>query len=531
VVVLPCAVVLAATVSAVVLNEILYDPPGPDGDSEYVELFNPTDRPVPLDGVELWFLNAGEAADAKRVWSAAAGTVLAAGGFRVIGEEAVAEADETTRLDLQNGPDALELRRDGQRLDAVAWGEEAAAGGEGRAAVDASGAPLGRVPDGRDTDDNAIDLVVLPRPTPGGANLPAVWFDPISTDWDPAWRADPGPLHWTVRWVARGWTDTQEALLRADTAERAVRADRGDTVVVAVTLSLGAGPHARTVEAAASDPAFARIDTSRVWVGPAPVRLTEVQARPRSDEPEWVELIADEATDLADWRLADDGRARRIGEGAVAAAGERLVLAADPAALVRVHEIDPSVVVVRPEEGWPTLNDGRSGDPSPADEVRLLDARGRVVDRVVYARTDLGSRGESLQRTSVVAGGRFRWMRAAGPPTPGGSHPLESFRPEDPVLTVGPDPFSPDGDARDDLLQIVLEAPGEEPVAEIRDLWGERVLVLEGAVGPGRAHWQWDGTDAEGDPVPVGAYVVYVRADAARGAERAWRRIVGLGRR
>lgn len=529
--VLPCAVVLVTTVSAVVLNEILYDPAGPDGDSEYVELFNPGDRPVPLDGMELWFLNGGDSAAAKRVWSARAGTRIAAGGFRVIGEEAVAAADETTRLGLQNGPDAVELRRNGDRVDAVAWGAEAAAGGEGEAVPDAAGQPIGRVPDGNDTGDNARDLRALPRATPGGPNLPAVWFDPAGADWDPAWRADPGPMHWSVRWIARGWADIQEGVLRADRAERSVRADRGDTVVVEVTLSLDAGPHARTIEAVASHPAFAVDDTSRVWVGPASVRLAEVQARPDSGEPEWVELVADEPADLSDWRLADQGRPRRIGGDPVTAAGERLVLTADPAALVRVHAVDPAVVVLRPEDGWPTLNDGRAGDRAPADEVRLLDPRGRVVDRVVYARTDLGARGESLQRTSVIAGGRVRWMRAAGPPTPGRPHPLELFRPDDPVLTVGPDPFSPDGDGRDDLLQIVLETPGQEPLAEIRDLWGAPVVVLRGAVGPGRAHWQWDGTDADGRPVPVGAYVVYVRAEATRGAERAWRRIVGLGRR
>ena len=128
----------------------------------------------------------------------------------------------------------------------------------------------------------------------------------------------------------------------------------------------------------------------------------------------------------------------------------------------------------------------------------------------------------------MIVDGNVQWMRAAGAPTPGRPHPSENFRPQGADLHVEPDPFSPDGDGRDDLLQIVLEAPGEDVRARIFDLFGAEIIELDGAVGPARAHWQWDGTDARGRQAPVGAYVVHVRRDDDG---RVWRRVVGLGRR
>ena len=43
--------------SSLVINEVCYDPPGPDGGAEFVEIFNPASRTVPLDGARLEFAN------------------------------------------------------------------------------------------------------------------------------------------------------------------------------------------------------------------------------------------------------------------------------------------------------------------------------------------------------------------------------------------------------------------------------------------------------------------------------------------
>lgn len=506
-----------------VVNEVLYDPPGSDANAEYVELFNPGDVALSLDGLELWFLNAG--IDGRRVWVALPGLEVPSRGFFLIGEADVDGADVVTSLDLQNGPDALHLVREGVVVDAVAWGDEAAVGGEGRAAPDATSSSIGRVPDGQDTDDNARDFRALDRATPGEVNLAANWFDPIPATVDPPWRADPGELRWSPRWIARGWSPSQSAGVEIEGKPWTLEADAGDTVAIDLHFTLDVGNHV-FVHSGAPEPA--RTESTRVRVGPVAVRLTEIQPRPAPGEPEWVELFnaGPDAVHLAGWALGDATSAREMGVVGSLPPGARWIVTADPVAWAAVY--GTGAFVVRPEGGWSTLNDGRAGDPLPADAVRLFDAEGRLVDRASYRRDDLGERGQSLQRTDVVVAGEVLWILTAGDPTPGLEHPSEGFVPGPDPLDVGPDPFSPDGDAVDDLLQVVLEEPGADPRATVYDLFGDEVKRLEGAVGPARAHWQWDGTDLRGRPAPVGAYVVQVRrVDDGR----VWRRVVGLGRR
>lgn len=517
-----CAV-LAGVALDIVINEVLYDPPGSDAALEFVELHNPRDRSVALDGISLRFLNAGRDDDARVVWNAAAGTDLAAGGFFVIGETDVASADVFATLDLQNGPDALQLVRDGLVIDAVAWGDEAAAAGEGRAADDPPSRSIGRVPDGIDRDDNASDFRPLDRATPGAVNLPATVLAPLPAVVDPPWRADAGPVAIAYRWVARGWALRQPGVVEVDAQDLAIEADRGDTIVIVRRAALDVGDHQRIHRGM---PALA--ETTSIRVGPVDVRLTEVQVRPSNGEPEWVEIANDGtlAVDLEGWSVGDATSQRALGAVGRIPPGARWVLTADRAAWQAFHGSGPEVL--RPEGGWSTLNDGRVGDPEPADVVRLFDAQARLVDRVVYRRDDLGARGASLLRTSVIVDGDVVWMRTAGPPTPGSSHPAEDLPTDRPALALWPDPFTPDGDAVGDVLQIVFDATGADARATVFDLFGEEVRRLDGAVGPSRAHWQWDGRDGQGRDVPVGAYVLVVH-DGRRGVVA--RRVVGLGRR
>lgn len=152
----------------VVIQEVLFDPPGADGTGalEFVELRGPAGASlegwslVGIDGVRgttwlgpLWL-------DLR----------LNDDGLAVVGGTAVL-SDLRLPSTLQNGPDGLALLGcDGTVGDAVAWGDPegfAFAIGEGSAAMPpASGNSLARDAAGTDTGDNARDFSARP-PSPG----------------------------------------------------------------------------------------------------------------------------------------------------------------------------------------------------------------------------------------------------------------------------------------------------------------------------------------------------------------------------
>src|SRR5437773_479603 len=169
---LACASCLSCVSRAggdLLLNEVLYDPLGPDEQHEFVELWNPDSTVVPLEGVAL------EAGDGARpdswtiVWRGGAGSVAAPGVAFLVAGDALLGA-------LQNGPDAVRLVRNGAVLDLLGYGDlEAPALYEGAPAPDAgSGQSLARVRDGADTGVNRDDWAVESEPTPGAANHPDV---------------------------------------------------------------------------------------------------------------------------------------------------------------------------------------------------------------------------------------------------------------------------------------------------------------------------------------------------------------------
>jgi hypothetical protein len=524
-----------------VLNEILYDPEGSDAGAEFVELFNPGTAGVSLEGVELAFVNGADPSAPRSVWIAAATDVVGPRSFFVVGEDQVLPRDVTTTLGLQNGPDGLRLLRDGTVLDAVAWGDLSGVG-EGSPAPDVSGTSLGRVPDGRDTGDNATDFERLPAPTPGQPNAAESRLVPIGFELEPPWRPDPGVVRVSVRAVARGYGERQQAPLHWVLDARAVadgslEAARGDTTRGEVALQLDLGPHEllAVVGTAAPDADTLAI---AVQIGVGAVVLNEVMAHPRPEHPEWVELrvLGSQSVDLTGWGIADRGHdARVLREGAVLSPGELALVSQDPQALRATFAVDPSVLCTSVEGGWPSLNNTSPGAGEPADEVVLFDSRGAVVDRLAYDESMAAEAGRGIERGLIVPGAEPVWFPSPGAPTPGRANVTAGAREPESGLLASPNPFTPDGDGIDDVLHVVLrdvETHGDV-AAEILHLSGDRIRDLGSRpAGSGVQQWIWDGRDAAGRLVPLGAYVVVVHATASGAPSEAvrWRALVALGR-
>jgi subtilisin family serine protease len=85
------------------------------------------------------------------------------------------------------------------------------------------------------------------------------------------------------------------------------------------------------------------------------------------------------------------------------------------------------------------------------------------------------------------------------------------------VLAITPDPFSPNGDGRDDTTTATFALPDAETVtARVLNSSGAQLAAANlGTLGAGSYSWRWDGTSA-GARVPDGTYTVEIDTSATR---------------
>lgn len=153
-----------------IIQEVLYDVPGPDTPSVFTELVAPAH--FDLHGWSLVGVN-GSSGDPYRVVDLT-GAIVPGDGILVIATAAATLELAGTRdfigsVDWQNGPDAVQLRNPfDEIIDALQYGDAGPGNaGEGAPAADVPpGVALSRDDASTDTGDNARDFRERP-PTPG----------------------------------------------------------------------------------------------------------------------------------------------------------------------------------------------------------------------------------------------------------------------------------------------------------------------------------------------------------------------------
>jgi hypothetical protein len=152
---------------------------------EFIELYNPSDAALPLEGLEVVYVTAtGGTITRKAAWSAGASAVLP-GAHLLIANSAgifagLADVAYTNGLASTGGSVALRIVGAATSVDAVGWGNATSTWLETRpASAPAAGSSLERLPggssgSGQDTDDNLIDFVAQPAPDPQNSGSPPV---------------------------------------------------------------------------------------------------------------------------------------------------------------------------------------------------------------------------------------------------------------------------------------------------------------------------------------------------------------------
>jgi hypothetical protein len=240
-------------------------------------------------------------------------------------------------------------------------------------------------------------------------------------------------------------------------------------------------------------------------------------------EPEWVEILhrGGSSLDLMGWTVEDTrGDPHPICDSC-------LVLGPDAYAIIAAGSLQefirafPQVrgPVLFPAGGLPTLNNAQ-------DLVLLRDPVGTVVDSVSYRGDWGGGGGVSLERINPHLGSNdpLNWSWCVDPEggTPGERNSI--FTPVVPTgasLSVSPNPFSPDGDGRQEVTVISYRLPtaAARITLQVMDVRGRLVRTLlyqERCSGEGQAIW--DGRSDSGERLKLGIYIIYMEAlDDGRG--------------
>lgn len=237
-----------------------------------------------------------------------------------------------------------------------------------------------------------------------------------------------------------------------------------------------------------------------------------------SPQSEYIEIFntADETVFLDGWSFSDADSSRRyiiLNSGAIILPGDYFVFAADSNHLLFFGEDSLRTFIAG--SGFPRLN-------NDGDEVFLFSPAVETVDRVEYSPGFGGNRGVSVERIDPYSNSNSpdNWLNSVEllGGTPGKENSVSKpIVTNDLKINLDPNPFSPDGDGFDDLLEIGYKLPSRSVILDIYifDSIGRRVRRLVSSASAGsEGIYTWDGLDGRQRKLPIGIYIIYLEATA-----------------
>ena len=241
-----------------------------------------------------------------------------------------------------------------------------------------------------------------------------------------------------------------------------------------------------------------------------------VEGEAFSPQSEYIEIYntTDETVFLDGWSISDADSSRRykiVNSGTVILPGDYFVFAADSNHVRFFGEESLKTFIAG--TGFPRLN-------NDGDEIFLFSPADEVIDRVAYSPSLGGSRGVSVERIDPFSNSNSldNWLSSVEllGGTPGKENSVSKpIVTNDLQITLNPNPFSPDGDGFDDLLEIEYKLPSRSVTLDIYifDSIGRRVRRLVSSVSAGsEGIYTWDGLDGRQRKLPIGIYIIYLEA-------------------
>jgi len=196
------------------------------------------------------------------------------------------------------------------------------------------------------------------------------------------------------------------------------------------------------------------LDVSSAVTPAQAAHVSELFPRGTAYEPEWVELYnsSSAAVNLKNWSIATPEDTTVVTPVSLQLAPHAyLVLTKNAAVLAQRY---PSLDNIVQPQSWASLYNSR-------DTVFLLDSRNHLVETVCYDADVIGEwPAVSIERSDFSQGCGVNVWTVPERSTPGMPPQSRNAAPgTSPHLEIGPVPFTPDNDRRDDLLAVTLTLP------------------------------------------------------------------------
>lgn len=509
----------AAGFSSVVLNEVFYDPVGPDAGYEWLELYNPTDEPINLEG---WILEKArttftEIYEFEYI-------IIPAKGFLLIGEEYVKDADIKATLAFTNAGSSTNGVRircpDTGYTDTVLYHEPNSYDltwdcGEHKTPFVPTvqeGNSLARKYDGVDTD-LPKDWFECTNPTPGTTNLYPIdlaifkitlqkiegiyhlftFIHNLSTE-----PVDNSEAHVDI-FVNNALWDSYELPSIAPMDSLEFSCPLG-------TLEEGLYDISARVELPNDiNPENNQAGTS-ILIGESPLVLNEIMFRPSSGRTEWLELYNRSSRDyhLNDFLITDYAD-REIRFSAYIAADDYLIVCRDSLNVMLYYPNAPFHTIVE-ADSWAPLNVG-------GDVLTLYDNYGLQLEQMEYS-GDGSEHDVSLERVNpYLPPSEDNWGYSVIGATPGRQNSIYVvYLPTQASLTANPNPFAP---LRGEYSIISFSLPEiiSRVTVRIFDIKGRMVRKLADQIlQASSGDFVWNGYSDDGRRLPVGVYIINLEA-------------------
>lgn len=244
--------------------------------------------------------------------------------------------------------------------------------------------------------------------------------------------------------------------------------------------------------------------------------INEIMYSPPLGQPEWIELFNPQqiSVDVQNWSFSDsDSSARLIitNNHFIVVPQTFLVIAPD-STISNSYDLNNSPLLTI--KNFPRLNDN-------LDKIFVFDANNNIIDEVAYVSSWGGSDSVSLERinphlSSVESSNWSSCVLMTQRGTPGQKNSIYvDVLPTQAELTISPNPFSPDGDGRDDFTIISYQLPFNLSKIHIKifDIRGRLVRFLVNNQPSGTNNYiTWDGRDDQRQVCRMGIYIVYLEA-------------------